>query len=183
MFGAVGIGIPGHVLDETLGRLARCVRDLGAARVIVTGDLVHAKPGLTPAILERVAAWRRELDAEFWLTPGNHDRDTNGFAQAWGLRVCPEAIQEGPFRFTHKPDAGHAGLFTWCGHLHPVVRLESPSDVLRLPCFHITDRLGILPAFSLFTGGSRTEVSPGDSVWAIGPERVFKTPARSPVRR
>lgn len=175
-FGAVGIAIPGGGLDETLTRLAKCVETLHAERIIITGDLLHAKPGTTPTIIERVAAWRRECPVEIWLVPGNHDRESERVAEPWRLRLCPDEVTEGPFRFVHKPDAGRPDTFTWCGHLHPVVRLEAGIDVLRLPCFHIAERLGILPAFSLFTGGSRTEISPGHAVWAIGPGRVFKTP-------
>lgn len=176
-FRALGLALPGGVLEETLNRLTSCIRALDARRVVVVGDLIHAKPGVTPAVLDRVAAWRGALEAEVWLVPGNHDRDAERFAEPWDLRVCPPEFTEGPFRFTHKPDPGRPDSFTWCGHLHPIVRLEAGADCLRLPCFHIAERLGILPAFSVFTGGSRTEINPGDAVWAVGPRHVFRTPA------
>jgi DNA ligase-associated metallophosphoesterase len=176
-FGALGIAIPGGVLEESLERLARIAEQWGAERVIIVGDLLHARVGTTPHVVDRVAAWRQSLAAELWLVPGNHDRAHDLVADSWRLHVCDPELCEGPFRFVHAPDAGADGRFTWSGHLHPAARLEAGGDSLRLPCFHITDRIGVLPAFSLFTGGRCTELAPGDAAWAIAGDRVVRVPA------
>lgn len=89
-FGALGIAIPGGVLEETLERLARCARQWGAERVVVVGDLLHARLGTTPRVIETVARWRASLEAEIWLVPGNHDRAHDLVAEPWRLRVCTE---------------------------------------------------------------------------------------------
>jgi DNA ligase-associated metallophosphoesterase len=177
-FGALGIAIPGGVLEETLARLSRCVERWGAERVIVVGDLLHARLGTTRRVIDRVAAWRETLAADLWLVPGNHDRAHDLVAEAWRLRVRPDDLRDGPFRFVHVPDEGVSGCFSWTGHLHPAVRLEGRGDSLRLPCFHVGARLGILPAFSLFTGGRCTEIAPGESAWAIAGDRVLPVPCR-----
>jgi len=172
-FGAFGIAVPGGVLDETLSRLANTAGRWGAERIIVVGDLLHARLGTTASVIDRVAAWRAQLAAEFWLVPGNHDRAHALVGDAWRLRLCPAELCEGPFRFVHAPDEGRAGCFTWAGHLHPAARLSAGGDSIRLPCFHLRERVGILPAFSLFTGGRCTELAPGDAAWAIAGDRVL----------
>src|SRR5262245_47154694 len=53
-----GIPMPRNVLDETLARLEALVVATGATRIVVVGDLVHARRGMTPHVVERVAAWR-----------------------------------------------------------------------------------------------------------------------------
>lgn len=180
-FGALGIAIPGGVLEETLERLARCARQWGAERVVVVGDLLHARLGTTPRVIETVARWRASLEAEIWLVPGNHDRAHDLVAEPWRLRVCPGELRDGPFRFVHVPGPGTPGCFTWAGHLHPATRLEGGGDAVRLPCFHIGEHVGILPAFSLFTGARCTEMAPGDAAWAIAGDRIVRSPAPRPA--
>jgi len=59
-------------------------------------------------------------------------------------------MEEPPFRFCHHPGS-HPPLYTFAGHLHPVVKL--PGLPSRWPIFWIQPTQLILPAFSDFTGG------------------------------
>lgn len=182
-FATLGIGVPSSVLDETLARLGRCVADLGAERVLVLGDVLHARHGLTPAVVDRVSAWRRALRVEIGVVPGNHDRDLATVAASWHLTTHGTELTDGPFRFVHEPDAGVEGRFTWAGHLHPAVALAAGSDSVRLPCFRIGARVGVLPAFSRFTGRAGVPVGPSDRLFAIAPDRVFAVPSPAPASR
>src|SRR5688572_8544209 len=47
-FAVLGVAIPDGVLEESLGRLGRCAEQWGAERIIVVGDLLHARLGTTP---------------------------------------------------------------------------------------------------------------------------------------
>lgn len=175
-FAAVGIGLPGTVLDETLARLGRCIAETGAVRVLIVGDLLHARLGTTPEVIDRVAAWRRSVPADLLLIPGNHDRAVAEVAGAWSIELAEAEHRDGPFRFVHEPDAGVPEAYTWAGHLHPAVRLSAGRDAVRLPCFAVGERTGVLPAFSMFTGCMTSAIGPGDRAWAITGERVFLAP-------
>jgi hypothetical protein len=54
-----------------------------------------------------------------------------------------------------------------------MVRLSGRGDRLRLPCFHVGTQVGVLPAFSAFTGGLDVSRRPGERVFAVaGPAVV-----------
>lgn len=172
-FAAAGIAVPGGVIVETLERMTGLVRACGAERVIVVGDLLHTPTGVTPQVIERVARWRRSLPVEWCLVAGNHDGAVDRVLESWSLRSLGRSHVEPPFRFTHEPEAGVVGTFTWSGHLHPGVRIGAGNDSIRLPCFAIGERLGVLPSFSLFTGRSTVSSSLPSDRFAIAGERVF----------
>ena len=182
-FATLGVGVPSGVLDETLERLGRCITDVGAERVLILGDILHARQGLTPVVVDRVAAWRDSLDTEIGVVPGNHDRDLETVAPRWRMTLREVGLLDGPFRFVHEPDQGVEGSFTWAGHLHPAVALSAGRDTIRLPCFRVGSRVGVLPAFSPFTGRTGVPVGPDDTLFAVAPDRVFQVPARVPTSR
>lgn len=183
-FHAFGIPVPGEVLADDLARLARAMDRTDAARVLVLGDLVHGR--LLPTTVEAVAAWRARRPARLTLVRGNHDRHAPVLPPAWAVEEVDGALREGPFAFVHAPAPGEA--YTWAGHLHPVVTLRGRADGLRLPCFHVGARAGVLPAFSAFTGGAAVRAAPGDRLYAIAEDTVVElppnpAPARRPGRR
>lgn len=181
-FAAVGIGLPGAVLDETLERLSWCVDETGAERVVIAGDLLHAKAGLTGQLMDRVAIWRHSLGArEVLLVPGNHDRAIGDVAAVWGIRVHTEELRDGPFRFVHEPDGGVGDAFTWAGHLHPAVRLHGGRDSVKLACFRIGERSAVLPAFTLFSGKTTRAGKLAEQAWAIAGDRVLLAPTHAPA--
>lgn len=182
-FATVGIGVPASVLDETLARLGRCVAETGAERVLIVGDVLHARHGLTPAVVDRVASWRRTLDVEIGVIPGNHDRDLETVVAPWRLTTHDTELLDGPFRFVHEPDQGVDDRFTWAGHLHPAVAVAAGRDSVRLPCFRVGSRVAVLPAFSRFTGRAGAAAHPGDRLFAVAPDRVFEVPSPLPASR
>lgn len=182
---AGGAPVPGRgargVLASDLARLGRALDRTGAQRLLVLGDLIHAGAGLTDELLDEVAAWRAARGGggrvAVEVVPGNHDRRIHAVEKAWGLRLHEEIYHEGPFAFTHEPRA-MPGKYVWGGHLHPAALLRAPGDSLRLPCFHLGESMGVLPAFSIFTGGRVLERAPGDRVFAIAEDRVIEVPGR-----
>lgn len=174
---ANGVPLPDGVLREQISRLDAAVKETGAERVLVLGDLLHAPIGTTGRMVECFAAWRATPQPSgpvaMALVPGNHDRMLGAAAAAWGLEVLPETHVEGPFTFTHIPPAGGgvvnaaAGTTVWCGHLHPAVTVRSAADAIKLPCFWVREGLVVLPAFSAFTGGAGFRRGVGDRVYAV----------------
>lgn len=176
---AEGVPMPAGVLEHDLERLGLLVRGSGAGRVLVIGDLLHARSGLVPGMIERVARWREWLGVRWELVPGNHDRGIERVAGAWSLEIRPPGLVEDGIGFMHDPAEAGALLaagarFVWCGHVHPAVRIRGNGDALRLACFHVAGQVGVLPAFSRFTGGvSPKSIDPGDGVYAIAQGRVI----------
>ncbi|WP_194857008.1 MULTISPECIES: hypothetical protein [Myxococcus] len=106
------------------------------------------------------------------LVRGNHDRHVETLPGRWRLDVRESHADEGPFRFAHPPRS-MSGRYVWAGHLHPMVRLGGKSDTLRLPCFHVGRDMGVLPAFSAFTGGLNVSRRTGDRIFTLaGPAIV-----------
>lgn len=90
----------------------------------------------------------------------------------WRMEVHETHLDESPFRFAHHPTPA-VGRYVWAGHLHPTVRLSAGGDRLRLSCFHLGSEVGVLPAFSAFTGGLDIPRRPGERVFALaGPAVV-----------
>ncbi|CAG0958689.1 hypothetical protein PHYC_00608 [Phycisphaerales bacterium] len=169
----LGIGVPGDSFDESLNRLAALIADTGAARLLILGDLLHAPAGLTPTMIDRVAAWRERHSIDITVVPGNHDRKLESLANTWRFTIAPERLDEGPFTFTHDPvPVRHRYVFG--GHLHPAIKLPGGRFPLKLPAFLIGPDLAILPAFSTFSAGSTLRPKPGDRVFAIAGERVVE---------
>jgi metallophosphoesterase superfamily enzyme len=150
----------------------------GASRLLVLGDLIHSGVGMTARMVDTVAAWRAGQSVRVELVPGNHDRHAGGLPESWRIHLLAEEVREGPLAFRHDP-AGAGGPGMLCGHVHPMARLAD----LRLPCFVLGGRVGLLPAFSLFTRGLTIHPDPADRVFAVTPERVVAVARLDPKRR
>jgi DNA ligase-associated metallophosphoesterase len=153
---AHGIPFPSDGDHATLNALLALGQEFPPSEVVILGDLVHGRLGLTPLLRETVAALPEMLGCPVtWLT-GNHDRGS------WleGLRRCGSHAR-GPLWLSHEPEppgqrpAWARDLLGVCGHLHPVLPLRSRGDALRLPCFAFDPeaRTLILPSFGTLTGG------------------------------
>jgi DNA ligase-associated metallophosphoesterase len=168
--------MPDSILRADLERLGAVLARTEAARLVVLGDLLHAAAGVTPWLIDEVAAWRcRAAPAtEVVLVPGNHDTRIPAVASAWGLRVERD-FAEPPFGFCHHP-CEREGLYMWAGHIHPLASLRSRRDELLLPAFWLGARTAVLPAFSAFTGGVPIRPAPGERLFAAVEDRVIEVP-------
>jgi DNA ligase-associated metallophosphoesterase len=164
---ASGVPIPRGVLDADLSQLAAIVAETGAARLIVLGDLIHAGIGLSPQVIDRVAAWRAALPAAVQLIPGNHDGDATRLPPSWNIELRERGALEGPFALHHEPAIDARG-YVLCGHIHPAARVGP----LRLPCFWLGEQTGVLPAFSIFTGSVVVRPEPHDRLYAVAENLV-----------
>lgn len=162
----LGVPMPRGVLEETIARLDSLVRSLSPDRLVVLGDLIHARAGLTAEVVEAFAKWRRCFDGWLDLVPGNHDSLAPVLPRSWGVRRLATAVLDAPFVHVHDARP-HAGGYALGGHLHPVVRLRGRLDRLQFPCFVIGTRRAVLPAFTLFSAGVRVTPESGDRIYAI----------------
>lgn len=176
---AHGLGLPSKiaegVLEEQLMRLEAALLLTGAERVLVVGDLLHAPAGLTVSMIDRVTQWRARHSQPMVLIAGNHDRRIDRVREAWRIEVVQGAWLEDPFEFIHDPADLPSGSarYAWCGHIHPTIRVSSGVDSVKLPCFLVSERSALLPAFSCFTSGYSTRPARGDRVYAIADNSVI----------
>lgn len=183
-FRAGGLPVPEATTQADLHRLSAALRATGAERLVILGDVLHARSGVTEVVVEQLAAWRddhAELDIAY--VPGNHDRRAGDIPSSWRMTHLPEGFRAGPFEWRHEPPAdplAHAPAYVLSGHIHPmIVFRERIGPGLRCPCFIFEQHHAILPAFSAFTGRGRTDTTSQARIYAISPTAEV-TPVATP---
>ena len=152
VFQACGIPLPSDDDRATLQRLQRLCDQWQPQRVIILGDLIHGRLGLTDRLRADLSNLHSRLNAEVLLIGGNHDRGLH-------LGALPQhpACRLGGLWLSHEPEHPVDGIegLNLCGHIHPTTTLSRGADRLRLPCFaydHVEQRM-LMPAFGELTGG------------------------------
>ena len=174
-FRAAGLAIPPGTTADDLARLDCALERTGAARLLLLGDLLHARAGRDAATFARVAEWRaRHAELAVTLVRGNHDRGAGDPPAKWGFAVAGEPLLVEPFVLCHHPQESPAG-YVLAGHLHPAARLRGAGrQQLQLPCFWFGPQAGVLPAFGGFTGGALVRPAPGDRVFVLAGDAVLE---------
>ena len=154
VFQAHGIPLPSDGDRGTLNPLLALCAYWKPARLIVLGDLIHGRLGLTEVLRDTLRSLPELCNCPVELVGGNHDRHSI----LEGLPQHPSR-QLGQLWISHEPESPPASatppLLNVCGHIHPVARLRQGSDQLRVPCFaYARDQQRLLiPAFGELTGG------------------------------
>ena len=176
-FRAHGVPMPRGTTATDLARLSRLIERSGATRVVVLGDLLHAKAGRVPALDDAVCAWRAAHRAiAFVLIRGNHDARAGDPPSAWSVECRENPYAMPPFLACHEPVTPTSG-YALCGHVHPGVRLYGHGEeTARVPCFVLGKRHAILPAFGRFTGLATVAPSPSTRIVAIAGPTLFALP-------
>ncbi|QCH13852.1 ligase-associated DNA damage response endonuclease PdeM [Synechococcus sp. CB0101] len=171
-FQASGIPLPSDGDLSNLNQLLDLAAQLQPQRVVVLGDLIHSRLGLTAELRSKIRALPELLGCPLELIGGNHDQGS------WleGLAAGPPR-RCGDLWLSHEPcSPPEADLLNVAGHVHPVAVLGQGSDRLRLPCFALErqQRQLLLPAFGSLTGGYA--VSPAYQRWVIADAQVLAVP-------
>lgn len=174
-FRHAGMAIPEGSAQHDLQRLTGIVQTCGAQRLLITGDLFHARSGCTQQVLDEFSAFceqvRQSHDTRIVLVLGNHEQSLGKKFRPHeiGINRCEEEIIEPPFRFIHDHQShfdAQPDSFTIAGHVHPTVTIKGTSgDRLTCRCFVTTGTTLTLPAFGSFTGGHKIRPSDGTRVW------------------
>lgn len=167
-FRAASLPIPEAMTSDDLTRLAGMVERTGARRLIVLGDMLHARKGRSPETLGAIAAWRAAHPGlEILLVRGNHDQGAGDPPKDWNVRCVDEPFELPPFVLRHKPGEPADG-YGLAGHIHPAARLTGRGgQELRLPCFWFQPHGAVLPAFGSFTGTASIAPRRGDQVFVV----------------
>lgn len=171
-FQASGIPLPSDGDLSTLNQLLDLAAQLQPQRVVVLGDLIHSRLGLTAELRAKIGALPELLGCPLELIGGNHDQGSwlEGLS-AGAPRRC------GDLWLSHEPCTPmETDLLNVAGHVHPVAVLGKGADRLRLPCFALRRpaRQLLLPAFGHLTGGYA--VSPDYERWVIAEAQVLAVP-------
>lgn len=168
-FRAAGIPVPESTTHADLLRLQNLVFITRARRLIILGDLFHARSGLQREMMEQVERWRQRHPAlDVTLIQGNHDQKTGPPPDHWNFRFEAETWRDGPFIFSHKPMESNEG-YVLSGHIHPAFVLRDKfGPSLRSPCFCFGKRRAILPAFGSFTGMANIKPAEDERIFIVG---------------
>lgn len=174
VFRARGIPVPEGSTAETLARLDALIEMHRPVCIVFLGDLLHARESHAQSTLGALAAWRAKHGGlRLVLVEGNHDRHAGGPPDALGMEVVSEPYRLGPWALCHYPQHV-ADAFALAGHEHPVYRLATRRDSVRLPCFRFAASAGVLPAFGAFTGGFEVnESARHERIFVVAGERVM----------
>lgn len=182
-FRAAGIPVPGATTGADLTRLGEALDRTRADRLLVLGDLLHARDGRSDALHDAFAAWRaarRTLDIT--LVRGNHDHSAGDPPVSWGLACVDEPWCDDGIVLRHVPPDDANGPVL-AGHVHPVTVVGDAAFRRRLACFHLSGGVMTLPAFGSFTGGHRVRPEAGDRIFAVGDGDVIEVTSLVGARR
>lgn len=171
-----GLPVPSGSTAETLERLTRVVDQCQPSRLIILGDLFHARSSLSSAVCDQVGQYFQSLTStSISLVIGNHDLATGRLPSQWPIDpLRPGSVIDGITLF-HEPGvpASDSDL-ALCGHIHPSVQVGNQRETLgKHPCFWHNERCLVLPAFGSFTGTHPVSPRHSDQVWAIVGEAVI----------
>jgi DNA ligase-associated metallophosphoesterase len=178
-----GVPVPGGTTAQTLDRLGDLVDQTGAHRVVVAGDLLHARQVQGSPALAALLRWRGQRPAlEIVLVRGNHDDHAGDPPPALRIETVTGPWRCGVWAVVHDADdavcadAGDAAMLI-SGHLHPGIALAGRAGTaLTLPCFVVGKRHCTVPAFGAFTGLHRVRPVADERIWAIVDDKLVSIP-------
>ncbi len=175
-FRAAGIPVPIGTTSDDLARLDSALRRTGARRMVVLGDLFHAKAGRVAShTLAELRRWRSLAGTfEILLVRGNHDRHAGDPPKDLQINCVNPPAFVPPFVFRHEP-MEEEGVYGLAGHVHPAITLVGRGLQREpLPCFLVGQHRMILPAFGSFTGFGVVEPGPGDRAFVLAEDEVLE---------
>jgi DNA ligase-associated metallophosphoesterase len=173
-FRSAGLFVPRGTTSSGIERLDALLGRLEVRRLVFLGDFLHARAGRVARTLAALRDWRsRHPTLDITLVRGNHDRGAGDPPDELEIRCVDAPMIDGSLALTHHPVA-RPDAFVVAGHLHPGVRLIGRGrQRQRLPCFWISGRVCVLPAFGDFTGMAVIEPQPTDRVLVVAGDSVI----------
>lgn len=171
----LGQPVPHGTTASNLQRLDALLNAYDCDHLIFLGDFLHAPGSHATGTLEALLEWRRRhQDLKITLIRGNHDLRAGDPPADLSFTVVGEPLLLGAFALQHEPDA-HETHHVLAGHVHPVYRLHgSGRQSLRLPCFYVTERVSLLPAFGAFTGGMDIRPQAAAQIFVVGDGAIWR---------
>jgi DNA ligase-associated metallophosphoesterase len=169
-----GIPAPEGINRKNIVRLDALLKDYTPRRLLILGDLFHSDANREWLDFEQFA--HKWSAVEILLIRGNHDLLHSSFYDAAGITSL-DSLEESGFLFLHDTDSATLeteNSLTVSGHIHPGVRLRGKArQSLRFPCYLISSKKILLPAFGEFTGLHTIKAKQGETIYAIAENKVI----------
>jgi len=149
--------MPLHPPDDLLARLSDLCSDYRPKHLAILGDIVHEAVPVTEIaneITELFTTLRGLCGLKLIL--GNHDKKLRKLASAVTEFEFVAQVEVEKFLLVHgdAPIEIPKDKMVLMGHEHPAISLGDGIKPAKFPCFLISHRVLLLPAFSLWAGGS-----------------------------
>lgn len=167
-----GIALPSMALINNFKRLDDLILNNNAERIILLGDLFHSSYNEE---WEFFSEWRRKYcSIQITTVLGNHDILPLELFNECEISV-EDYLLEDKFLFIHHPvEYPENGIYSFCGHVHPVYCLRSRmKQQIKLPCFVVDEMQAILPSFGVFTGGYEMKAMQGRKIFVVTEQEVI----------
>jgi DNA ligase-associated metallophosphoesterase len=171
VFRREGIALPEGSDAEDLHIISQLVADHAVSALYILGDFLHGALPSRHAFYQGFNAWRAaRRGLEVHLILGNHDvyLDSSALQDvSYHSRLALD-----PFELAHEPRASGDDSYFLAGHIHPVARVSTRADSLRMPVFWQRPDGLVLPSFGTLTGGYAVRRARGETLYGVGPEAV-----------
>lgn len=165
-----GIALPANLIQEDLKRLSKLILHFKAEQIIIVGDFLHAGKN---SEFELFKQWKAQFPTlKIILVKGNHDRISNQNLLDLGVSEVHHLYEKGGLIFSHE-EIKNSESFVISGHRHPGVILKSATKNLKFPCFIVSEKQLILPAFSSFTGLNTNNSLPNSKKYIFDKDHIF----------
>jgi uncharacterized protein len=149
---------------DTLTRLRELQRDYEPAEIVLLGDIVHRAMALSELEKElRDLVHGLSPRSQLTFLAGNHDRNLQKVLKQWLLPIELRSSRElGRNLLVHGDAAdSHPSLRIVMGHEHPAISIgDGVTTSQKCPCFLVSDKVIVLPAFSRWAAGTNVRVYP-----------------------
>jgi uncharacterized protein len=166
-----GIPMPAQIHLRDIDRLHFILNTWRPESVLLLGDLFHSE-------YNREWLWFKSVlmeypEVRFILVAGNHDILPASEYDLPNLEKT-ELVEEPHMVFTHSP-LGKPEKLNVCGHVHPGIRITGVArQSIRLPCFYLSKKHFILPAFGNLTGLQLLEREKNATYYLVTAETIVK---------
>ena len=169
-FRKFGAAVPRKAVHKNFLLLDELAGHFQPFHIVFLGDLFHSSLNKEWDLFQN---WVEKTASKISLVAGNHDIISHEKFHSVGIEIFEELILD-HFLLTHHPEE-RDGLFNFCGHIHPAVRLQGfGRQRLKLPCFFKTGHQLILPAFGEFTGNHTLKPKKDDEIFVVVEGEVVK---------
>ncbi|MFN3402444.1 MAG: ligase-associated DNA damage response endonuclease PdeM [Cytophagaceae bacterium] len=166
-----GINLLSDAALKDIGLLKELLDSICPDKLLILGDLFHSKENSEWKLFEKLV---NSCNTEIILVSGNHDILPDEKYQKAGVSVM-DKLSIAPFVFTHEPVEIKGSYMNIAGHIHPGTHIKTgPGHSLKLPCFFITEKNLILPAFGSLTGLCMMKKQKGDRLFIITGTEVLE---------
>lgn len=149
--------LPVHLQDDLRSRLSNLCAFYKPRQFAILGDIVHQAVPVAE-ISQELSELFSTLSAicGLKLVLGNHDKNLRKIISATAELEFHNSIETERFFLAHGNNISEAppGKCVIMGHEHPAISLGDGIASAKFPCFVVSERALLLPAFSLWAAGS-----------------------------